>query len=405
VPPAMHRSNSRAPSLLPKVPRRTTQESASRKGIAHFSKKSLPALTAIASILALAIPFSAQDRPVLRVQDDCTSFGYAYNGWIAYSTREIFHVKKQTFERDDIWTLAPNGGKRRLIDGEKFTRGDTPISYAVRAFRWSPDSMQLTVELFTGRMKNAHGDNVQGIQTLLLDNTGREIKVAGGDSLVAGAADAQWLPDNDSLVYLTQSNSASGPFSITELHAISGQSAKLYAGHGFAAVAWLPQQHGGVAVETNASRSGAIKLVWLDLASQQIRDLATLDSYVSGLTISPSARRVAYFVDPEVLEIRDLEAPERVARAHVAVGTYFWAPDDSRVLLKRGPENESRDLVWVQLPPLTTPRPGADIPIAEPTPQPIFYDLEYPAFAISPDGRQLAVIDEGKGNLDIYPLP
>jgi len=39
------------------------------------------------------------------------------------------------------------------------------------------------------------------------------------------------------------------------------------------------------------------------------------------------------------------------------------------------------------------------------TPQPIFHDLEYPEFAISPDGRNIAIIDPGKGNLSVYPLP
>ncbi|MGO9641974.1 MAG: hypothetical protein ACLP1Y_11795 [Candidatus Acidiferrales bacterium] len=391
MPISTNPSNSLAPGM------RTVSE--------RRSLSARPILITLALVLSISIPFSAQDRPIMRVQEDCSSFAYAYDGRIAYSVRQIFHVKKLTFERDDIWILSANGGKRRLIEGEKFTRGDSPISYKVVAFRWSPDSKQLAVELFTGKMTNAHGDTTQGTQTLLLNDSGSEIKIPGGDSLIAGASDAQWLSDNDTLVYLGANASGAGPSTVNELHAASGRTTQLFADHWFAAVAWYPQQQGGVAVETNTSRSGAIKLVWLDLEHQTIRDLANLDAYVTGLSISPSGRRVAYYIDPEVLEVRDLGAPQRVARGRIAVGTYFWAADDSRILLKRGPAQEMRDIVWIQLPPLAIPRPGAPIPISEPIPQPIFHDLEYPAFAISPDGRQLAIVDPGHDNINIYPLP
>ena len=196
-------------------------------------------------LLFVAIPFRAQeDRPLLRVQDDCTAFGYAPDGRIAYSTRQIFHVKKATYERDDIWIVTPNGGKRRLIEGAKFIRGDAPFSYAVRAFRWSPDSKQLAVELFMTKFTNAHGDVVQGAQTLLLDDTGREIKVPGLDSLVPGATDAQWLSDDDTIVYLTQAMSAVGPYTVKELHTTSGTATPLFEGHGFVTVAWSAQLRG-----------------------------------------------------------------------------------------------------------------------------------------------------------------
>jgi len=363
-------------------------------------------LVASALFLAFAVALRAQEeRPLLRVQDDCTAFGYAPDGRIAYSTRQIFHIKKATYERDDIWMMLPNGSKRRLLEGEKFVRGDTPLSYTVRAFHWSPDSKQLAVELFMTKFTNAHGDVTQGAQTLLLDDAGREIKVPGLDSLVPGATDAQWLPDDDTLVYLTQAMSAIGPYSVKELRTTSGAATPLFEGHGFATVAWSAQLRGGIAIEMPNSRAGTIRLEWIDLEKQTVRELANLDAFVSGLSISPSGRRVAYFIDPEVIEVRDLDSPQRVARAHVAVGTFYWAPDESRILLKRGPERVSRDIVWIELPPLAVAAPRSPIPIPEVIPQPIFHDLEYPEFAISPDGRNLAIIDPGKGNLSVYPLP
>jgi hypothetical protein len=74
-------------------------------------------------------------------------------------------------------------------------------------------------------------------------------------------------------------------------------------------------------------------------------------------------------------------------------------------MLKRAVERKSGDLVWINIPTLTAQKAGAAVPILTPTPLPIFHGLSFREFAISPDGRFLAVVLPGKRNLEIFPLP
>src|SRR6202011_3304712 len=91
-----------------------------------------------------------------------------------------------------------------------------------------------------------------------------------------------------------------------------------------------------------------------ELLAQDDRELATLDGYEGGLSFSPSAKRVAYFIDKEVLEVRDLTDPTKIARLRIGFGTFQWSPDETRILLKRAPEKKSGDLVWIEIPALAT---------------------------------------------------
>jgi len=143
----------------------------------------------------------------------------------------------------------------------------------------------------------------------------------------------------------------------------------------------------------------------MDPAKNASRDLSTLDGYAGGLTISPSGKLVAYWVDNEKLELRDVNSPDRVARARIALGTLAWSGDEARVLVKRGATARSGDLVWVELPALAVVEAGASPKTAEVTSQPILHDLEFRQFDISPDGKLLAVVEPGKRNLLVYSLP
>jgi hypothetical protein len=71
-------------------------------------------------------------------------------------------------------------------------------------------------------------------------------------------------------------------------------------------------------------------------------------------------------------------------------GQFQWGPDERRVLLKRGPADQSDDLVWVGL------YDGTFVPA--------LHDLEYHSFAISPNGRAIAVTEPGKEVLMVFPL-
>jgi hypothetical protein len=159
-----------------------------------------------------------------------------------------------------------------------------------------------------------------------------------------------------------------------------------------------------IAVEQNRAVTGPPRLQRLDLVTDDDKELATLDGYEGGLSTSPSGKKVAYFIDKEVLEIRDLASPNRLARVRIGLGVFRWSPDESRVLLKRSLEKKSGDLVWIDLPPLAA-SPGHDIPVSEPTPVPVLRGFSFRDFAVSPDGRSLAVVVTGKRNLLVFPLP
>ena len=60
------------------------------------------------------------------------------------------------------------------------------------------------------------------------------------------------------------------------------------------------------------------------------------------------------------------------------------------MLLKRGPEDRSNDLVWVGL------RDDSFVPA--------LHDLAFRNFQIAPDGAFLAVTEPGKRALKVYPL-
>jgi hypothetical protein len=143
----------------------------------------------------------------------------------------------------------------------------------------------------------------------------------------------------------------------------------------------------------------------LELLAQDDRELATLDGYEGGLYVSPSAKRTAYFIDKEVLEVRDLTEPSKFARLRTGFGTLQWSPDETRILLKRAPEKKSGDLVWIDIPALTAhAAKEQDPPVTQPALIPILHGLTFRDFAITPDGK-LAVIAPGKRNLLVFPLP
>ena len=73
-------------------------------------------------------------------------------------------------------------------------------------------------------------------------------------------------------------------------------------------------------------------------------------------------------------------------------------------MLKRAVEKKTAELVWIDLPEAAEISPGAEIKVAEPTPQPILRAVTFRDFSISEDGRLLGVIAPGKHNLFVFPL-
>lgn len=354
---------------------------------------------------ANAAPPQDLDKPLQNIDEDITAFALAPDGRIVYSVRHIFKSKKFETQRDDIWLQEPGGKRHRILEGQKFIRGNTPFTYTIENFRWSPNGKIIAVQLFTSSFVDESGPSQDMTMTLFLDDSGHEIHPGKGDSAIKDAENAAWLQDNSTVIYFTEVQKPRALFSFQYLNLTTGPAGKAFEGRTFIASEAIRGTNSAIAVERAKDFSGPPRLQRLELLAQEDRELATLDSYETGLSVSPSGKRVAYFIDKEVLEIRDVAAPTRLVRLRIGLGTYQWAPGENQILLKRALERKSGDLVWIDIPQLTAPAKDADIPVLQPTPRPVLHDLTYRDFAISPDGRFLAVVPPGKHNLLLFNLP
>lgn len=366
---------------------------------------------------ASAVPCLAQDKLAFRIDDEVTRFAFSGDGRIAYSTRHVFSEKKIQLQRDDLWIAERDGKKKKILQGEKFVRGSGPFSYLVRGLRWSPNGKKLAVELATSEMINDAGDTREGVATLLIDDNGTEIPVAGGDSVIAGATNAVWLSDNGTIVYPTAvqrpAQAAKGDkppetpatFLLNRVRPAIGPGSGIFSGQEFAAIALNATKDLGLAIARSSASAGVFALLALDLNKETKRDLATLDGYVGGLSISPSGDKAAYWVNNEQLEVREIGSPNRVVRVRVVLGTLSWAGDEKRLLVKQGAVGKSGTLVWVTLPQLKTVAAGTSPPTQDVVVPSILHDLEFRQFDISADGKLLGVVEPGRRNLLVYSLP
>ena len=345
------------------------------------------------------------DKPLQSIDEEITAFAYAPDGRIVYSVyRRVKTKVYDALEHDDIWIQDAGGKRRRLLEGQKYTRGNQPFSYLVNSFRWSPNGRMIAAELLTTTVVDDTGKAEDSFQTLLFDDSGREIRINKGDNVILDAANPTWLLDNASIAYLSEAVKPRQLFSLKFTRPATGSFPSIHEGRTFRDVAWLPGVNSAIAVEQNRTITGTPRLQRLDLLTDDDKELATLDAYEGGLSVSPSGKKVAYFIDKEILEIRDLTSLNRVARLRVGMGVFRWSPDESRILLKRSLEKKSGDLVWIDLP-LLAASSGRDVPVSQPEPVPILHGISFRDFAVSPDGRSLAVVITGKRNLLVFPLP
>jgi dipeptidyl aminopeptidase/acylaminoacyl peptidase len=353
-------------------------------------------------------PAKAQnlDKPLQSIDEEITAFAYAPDGRIVYSVyRRVKTKVYDALEHDDIWIQDAGGKRRRLLEGQKYTRGTQPFSYLINSFRWSPNGRMILAELLNTTVVDDSGHAEDSFQTMLFDDSGHEIRVNKGDNVILDAANAAALADNATIAFLSETVKPHLLFSLRFTRPSVGPIPSLYEGRTFRDIAWLPGTNSAIAVEQDRNLTGPSRLQHLDLLSDVSKELATLDGYEGGVSVSPSGKQVAYFIDKEILEIRDLTSPNRVARLRIGLGIFRWSADESRILLKRALEKKSGDLVWIDLPPLAPIPTNHEIPIAQPTPSSILHGLTFRDFAISPDGRNLAVVITGKRNLLVFPLP
>ena len=342
------------------------------------------------------------EKPVNAIDEDITAFAFGPDGRIVYGVNKPFKTKQYDLEHDDIWMQDAGGKKRRIFIGEKFQRGAAPFTYSVNSFRWSPNGHLILAELFTSTVDES-GKTVDAPMTLVLDDAGKEVKM-GEDNVIKNASNATWLQDNATVIYFTEALKPKILFSYHYTNR-AGAPGLVFEGRTFLDSAPVPGTNYDYAVERDRNLSGPPRLQKLQMLAQDDTEIATLEGFESGLSLSPSGTKIAYYIDKEVLEVRDLTRPEKIARIRAGYGVFRWGPDETRILLKRSVEKKSGDLVWITIPTLVAHAADADVEVVQPTPVPIFRGLTFREFAISPDGKLIGVIAVGRRNLAVYPLP
>ncbi|MGH9712280.1 MAG: TolB family protein [Candidatus Acidiferrales bacterium] len=358
----------------------------------HRTKPSLFRFSGAAATL-LVLMFNAgaafaQEKPRMQFDEDVGAFAVSQDNKIACAVPRMKRIKKTVIERDDIWVTSTSGGKRRIVEGDKFMPVPPPSQYVVDSLAWSPDgrriAMNMTVQVISTEDTSAI---TGGKQIALIEENGEEIKVAGSKTrFIEDAFNGAWLADGATAVYL----SGAGPYKIMRVRPSDGKTTELFEGHTFDAVTWDAARNQAFAVGRNLSISGRLALVQLDLMKETVREISRLDEFFGRLSVSASGKKVGYFENGDTITVVDVANPQKVARVRAGIGRFEFAKDDQRVLLKRGPEEKSGDLVWIGL------RDGSF--------HPILHSLLVHDFRIAPDGESLIVTDPGRRILKVWPV-
>ena len=339
-------------------------------------------------------------EPRATIEDGCTAFAYAPDGRLAFSTRHILQGKKLETQRDDIWIYSPDGSRKKIFAGERFSRFGQAFSYTVTSLRWSPDSKRISAQVHTGQLFSDRGGVQPGEMLLLMDDQGREIKLPGAEAGVEGAVDGAWLADAETLAFAAPASRLNPLLTLHIVRRGAIRPAAVFAGHTFADIAWHPKSNSAVAVERVNSIGSESRIALLDLVLEDGRALATLPRYQGGLSLSPDGSRIAYFVDEDTLEVREVAAPRKVARIQVAYGQIGWSPDNTRIFVRRGIERHDGDLVGFKVLDFNE----GTIEAAGPSPEILLGDLLIWRFRISPDGKSVAVSEPGDRKLLLFNL-
>lgn len=359
-------------------------------------RTALLALLAVAAAVVSPAIF-AQLKPTMTIDEDCQAFAIGPDNRIVYAVPHIKRMKKVMIERDDVWIAEPNGRPKKIVDVDKFMPATTPSTYIVNALAWAPDGHHIVMDMTTmppelrkesqDDSANTTGPAGGGKAIALLDDGGQEIKVANSKTrFIENVSNGAWLADGVDVVYLI----GGGPYQIGRVNPSSGQSTVLFAGHNFDSVVWDAKRSRAFGVGGNLSVLGKTVIVELDLIHETVNEVARLDNYRGQLSVSPSGKKVGFFEDGDTIQIVDLANPKKPVRVNAGYGRFGWSRDERRLLLKRGPDEKSNDLVWVG--------------ITDGSFRPILHDLLYHDFAITPDGSSILVSEPGKRSLKMFPL-
>ena len=340
-------------------------------------------------LAAVVLPAAPDEKPLFTIDEDCNAFTFGRDGRIAFAVLHVFSQHKFDLQRDDFWISDAGRGKRKILNGEKLARGEGGFSYVVHAIRWSPGGTKLAAEVSSGTALERHGDSILSTQTFLLDANGQEIKVADGDSFIPDSRNATWLDDDSTVVYLEFAKPRK-EFTIWSVRPSVGHAERLFEETYFLDVVWMDHPRQALAV-TSPERGEKPRLVLLDLAKQTITELAPLESYASGISVSPSGQKIAFFRDPGTLEWRTMADPRTPHDLQALTGVFFWTRDEQHVLLKSGLPRRSAVIESLRL------SDGAS--------EELFHGLTFWNFGVSPDSRRIGVSPPGKHLIQVYDLP
>jgi hypothetical protein len=395
--------------LITEVAETIASKSTELRGTQAGRRKAAPTFLWLMAIVAWLTPCSApvlaqnMDKPVLSVDEEVTAFAYALDGRIAYSVRHMYKAKKYDLERDDIFMMDTSGKRKKIFSGEKFSTGDKPLTYLIESFTWSPNSKILAVQMDTITVDIEDGHTEEARALLFIDDSGKELRPEGKGVLL-NAENPLWLRDNATIVYFTEEVPPRTLFSMKYENIYSGPGGKAFEGRTFAGAGRISGTNAALAIERDRNMDGPPRLQLLELLAQDDKEVATLDAFAGGLSVSPSGNFVAYYVDNEVLEIREVSAPKRFARLRVGLGVLQWSADEKRIYLKRTVEKKSADLVSFAVPQLAAHEPRTEVPVLEPTPEYLLHGLTVREYGVSPDGRFIGIVLPGKRNLQIFSM-
>jgi len=188
------------------------------------------------------------DKPLQSIDEEITAFSFAPDGRIVYSVRRNIKTKKYDLQHDDIWLQETNGKRRRLLQGDKFNRGEELFSYAVDSFHWSPNGRLFLAQLFTTSVVD-EGRTEDSFQTLAFEDSGKELRLGKGESLIKNCFNATWLQDNATIVYLNEEIKPRMLFSFRYANISTGPAGPAFEGRTFIDSDRIPRTNAAIAVE------------------------------------------------------------------------------------------------------------------------------------------------------------
>ena len=135
------------------------------------------------------------EKPLQTIDEDITAFAFAPDGRIVYSVRRNIKTKLYDLQHDDIW-LQETNGKKGGCCWAKNSNTETNRS----ATRWIPFAGRRTgrlilARLFVTAVIDEGGKTQDSYMTVVLDDSGKEVRINGGENVIRDSANAFWLQD------------------------------------------------------------------------------------------------------------------------------------------------------------------------------------------------------------------